>query len=150
MIERSAAQAFEGHPVPAWLLSDTSPEDAWRPHLAAGTLWVAEADGEAVGYLAGRVEGDRLHIDEVDVLRSRQGRGLGRRLLATAEAWARAQGLKALSLTTFRNVPWNAPFYASFGFRDCPREDAPASLRQALSYEAAKGLSDRCAMIKVL
>lgn len=106
-----------------------------------------EADGEVVGYLAGRVDEDRLHIDEVDVLRDQQGRGLGRRLLATAQDWARAHGLRALSLTTFRNVPWNAPFYASVGFREWDPEVAPASIRQALTYEAAKGLTDRCAMV---
>lgn len=100
-----------------------------------------------MGYLAGRIDADRLHIDEVDVLRSHQRRGIGRRLMSTAEAWARARGLKALSLTTFRNVPWNAPFYASFGFREWAPDEAPASIRQALSYEAAKGLTDRCAMV---
>jgi GNAT superfamily N-acetyltransferase len=100
-----------------------------------------------VGYLAGRVEDDRLHIDEVDVMRARQRQGIGRRLLATAEGWARAEGLKALSLTTFRNVPWNAPFYASFGFREWEPEDMPACIRQALALEAAKGLADRCAMV---
>lgn len=108
---------------------------------------MVEIDGDVVGYLAGRVEEDRLHIDEVDVLHSHQGRGLGRRLLATAEAWARSAGLKALSLTTFRNVPWNAPFYASFGFREWAPDTAPASIRQALSHEAVKGLADRCAMV---
>jgi len=100
-----------------------------------------------VGYLAGRVEDGRLHIDEIDVLRGHQGQGIGRRLLATAEAWARARGLRALSLTTFRNVPWNAPFYASCGFREWAPEEAPASIRQSLAHEAAKGLSDRCAMV---
>lgn len=103
-----------------------------------------------MGYLAGRIDGQRLHIDEVDVLREHQGKGVGRQLLKTAAAYARAQGLTALSLTTFRSVPWNAPFYASFGFQEWDPQDAPASIRQALAYEAAKGLQDRCAMIMEL
>src|SRR3989344_674962 len=149
-IERSAASAFEGRDVPAWLLTDASPTDAWRPHLAAGTLWVAEIEDAPVGYLAGRIDDQRLHIDEGDVLRTHQGKGIGRGLLDTPRAYAQAQGLPALSLTPFRNVPWNAPFYASFGFREWEPEDAPASIRQALAYEAAKGLADRCAMIMEL
>jgi len=133
--------------VPGWLLSDASPADNWRPHLDAGTLWVAEVDGEMVGYLAGRIERPRLHIDEVDVLRAFQGRGIGRALLTTAADWARAKGLRALSLTTFRNVPWNAPFYASFGFREWDPGQAPPSIRDSLAHEAAKGLENRCAMV---
>lgn len=149
-IERSAASAFEGRDVPDWLLTDASPADNWQPHLNAGTLWVADVDGELVGYLAARIERPRLHIDEVDVLRTFQGRGIGRSLLTVAAAWARANGLEALSLTTFRNVPWNAPFYASFGFREWDPADAPESLRASLAYEAAKGLEDRCAMVMAL
>jgi GNAT superfamily N-acetyltransferase len=126
---------------------DASPADNWRPHMEAGTLWIAEVDGEAVGYLAGRVERPRLHIDEVDVLRPFQGQDIGRSLLTTAADWARANGLQALSLTTFRNVPWNAPFYASFGFREWDQAEAPASIRESLAYEAAEGLADRCAMV---
>jgi len=133
--------------VPHWLLTDASPADNWRPHLEAGTLWVAEVEGEMVGYLAGRVERPRLHVDEVDVARAFQGRGIGRALLTTAADWARKKGLEALSLTTFRNVPWNAPFYASFGFREWDPANAPASIRASLAYEAAKGLENRCAMI---
>lgn len=136
--------------MPPWLLTDASPADAWKPHLDAATLWMAEIEGEPAGFLAGRVDGPRLHIDEVDVMRGRQGRGLGRALLRTAVAHARANGLSALSLTTFRNVPWNAPFYAAFGFREWDPADAPASIRQALIYEAARGLTNRCAMIMEL
>lgn len=100
-----------------------------------------------MGYLAARVEGERLHIDELDVARAHQGRGYGRRLLSEAAAWARARGLRRLSLTTFRKIAWNGPFYASFGFREWPATDAPASIGQALSDEAARGLPDRCAMV---
>jgi len=122
---------------------------AWKPHLAAGTLWVVD-DGAPVAFLAGRVEGQRLHIDELDVQQSHQGRGLGRKLLSTAADWARAHGLARLSLTTFRSIPWNAPFYASFGFREWDAAEAPASIAQALRKEAANGLSDRCAMVMEL
>lgn len=80
-------------------------------------------------------------------MRGFQGRGIGRALLTTAANWARATGLQSLSLTTFRNVPWNAPFYASFGFREWDPAEAPASIRASLDYEAAKGLDNRCAMV---
>lgn len=83
----------------------------------------------------------------MDVLRAFQGRGIGRALLSTAADWARANDLEALSLTTFRNVPWNAPFYASFGFREWDPDAAPASIRASLAHEAALGLEDRCAMV---
>lgn len=136
-----------GLDVPAWLLADAAPADNWRPHLDAGSLWVADTDGAVIGFLAGRLERPRLHIDEIDVHRASQGRGVGRALLQAAADWARSRGLAALSLTTFRDVPWNAPFYASFGFRDWDPAEAPPSIQAALAYEAAKGLKNRCAMV---
>lgn len=68
-------------------------------------------------------------------------------MLTTAADWARANGLQALSLTTFRNVPWNAPFYASFGFREWSAAEAPPSIQASLAAETAKGLENRCAMV---
>ena len=124
----------------------TSPED-WRGRQRAGTLWVAEADGAVVAFLGAHGEDGRLHIDEFAVAQGQQGKGLGRRMLAIMRDWARAEGFASLSLTTFRSVPFNAPFYAAFGFRDWPEAEAPAVIRQRLMYEASSGLKDRCAMI---
>lgn len=101
-------------------------------------------NGQPIAFLAAMPVGDRLHIDEFDVLREYQGQGVGRRMLTAAADWARTNGLKALSLTTFRSVPWNGPFYAAVGFREWL--DPPATIRQALIYEAARGLKDRWAM----
>lgn len=149
-IERSAASVFAGLDVPDWLLTDAAPADNWALHLQAGSLWVAETEGRVVGFLAGRVERPRLHIDEIDVERAAQGQGIGRSLLSAAADWARAKGLQAMTLTTFRDVPWNAPFYASFGFQDLDPAIAPPSIQASLAYEAEKGLRNRCAMIMPL
>ena len=104
--------------------------------------------GEApVAFMAARVAGERLHIDELDVQDGQHGKGLGKRLLQHAADWAKANGLVRLSLTTFRGIPWNAPYYARFGFREWDPADAPADVQRALQKEASNGLSDRCAMV---
>jgi GNAT superfamily N-acetyltransferase len=108
---------------------------------------VADAGDGPVAFMACRVAGQRLHIDELDVQDGQHGQGLGKRLLQHAADWARANGLPRLSLTTFRSIPWNAPYYARFGFREWDADDAPEDIQRALQKEAANGLSDRCAMV---
>src|SRR4051794_7610848 len=81
-IELSGAEAFRGMDVPPEIFEEASPVDRWAPLLTAGTLWVVEdGAGEVVGFLAGTRHGDRLHVDEFDILLTAQGQGLGRRML---------------------------------------------------------------------
>ena len=44
------------------------------------------------------------------------GRGIGRALLEAGCDWAAARGYAEITLATYRDVPWNGPFYASEGF----------------------------------
>ncbi len=145
-IELSGAQAFRGMDVPQESFEAVSPVERWAPLQAAGTIWVADSEaGEPVAFLAGTRRGQRLHIDEFDVLLSAQGQGLGRRILTHVIKWARHAGLASLSLTTFASVPWNGPFYRSCGFETWT-DDLPEDVTHALADEAARGLTDRCAM----
>jgi GNAT superfamily N-acetyltransferase len=146
----SAASAFEGQDVPDSLFSDFAPPEAYRPHLLAGTLWVVDEEDRPIAFLAARAYGKRLHIDELDVVRRHQGQGLGRQLLNCAIEHARIHNFACLSLTTFRAIPWNAPFYARLGFEEWDPQDAPVLIHNALAKEAAFGLKDRCAMRLVL
>ena len=66
--------------------------------------------------------------------------GLGRQLIETASAWAQGRRLTALTLTTFAEVPWNAPYYARLGFHVVPQEDLTAGMRGIRDREAARGL----------
>lgn len=148
-IELSAAEAFEGTDLLKSLKSLFSPAETWRPALEAGTLWVAhDADGALAGFLAATIIGSTLHIDEVNIRRRCQGRGLGRALIAAAIACADARALAALTLTTFRHTPWNAPFYSRLGFVEIAAADLCARMADLLAHEARLGLDprERCAM----
>lgn len=63
------------------------------------------------------------HLEQIAVLPDQQRRGLGRALIEAAMAEARAQGFDRLSLCTYRDVPWNGPYYASLGFAEVAEAD---------------------------
>jgi GNAT superfamily N-acetyltransferase len=56
------------------------------------------------------------HLGQLSVHPDHTGRGIGRALLEAACDWAAAQGYAEITLATYRDVPWNGPFYASEGF----------------------------------
>jgi predicted GNAT superfamily acetyltransferase len=76
----------------------------------------------------------------VSVVPSHQGAGFGRALIDRVAAWAAAAGLPALTLTTFRDVPWNAPLYRHLGFRDLDEAEIGPELAAVLDHEASLGL----------
>jgi GNAT superfamily N-acetyltransferase len=65
----------------------------------------------SIGSLAGGV-----HLEQLSVHPDHGRRGIGRALLRAAIDWATAHRHDELTLATYRDVPWNAPFYASEGF----------------------------------
>ena len=149
-VERSAASRFRSIADLAWIAdSEPTPAEIFRRMIAAGTVWVAEgAEGGLTGFLAAEQAGQDLHIWELSVLAPQQGRGIGRRLVAAARAHAKTAGLSALTLTTFQDVPWNAPFYARLGFGMLPASALGPRLGSILDREAGLGLprERRCAM----
>jgi GNAT superfamily N-acetyltransferase len=147
-VEFSAGALFRTLPDLAWIADQPlAPGETFLPLIAAGTVWVAQdAHGMIVGELRGEIAGEALHILELAVATEFQQRGLGRRLLDAAAEAARTRGLKALTLTTFRHVAWNGPFYARYGFIELPDGDLDARLRETVRSEEVRGLPNRCAM----
>ena len=147
-IERSAGEAFRALPDVAWIADNAAePADTYLQLIAEGTVWVCEAPKPGVvGLLLAERFDDELHIRELSVSLRFQQRGFGRRLLDAARDHARTAGLVALTLTTFRHVVWNAPFYARYGFSELAFPNLGARLEEVLRLEAARGLTQRCAM----
>lgn len=78
----------------------------------------------------------------------RQRLGIGRCLLRAAIHEGRLRNLASVTLTTFRDVPWNAPFYAMHGFLELGGSELDPRLLARLQDEAKRGFprDQRCAM----
>ncbi|MGG6294647.1 GNAT family N-acetyltransferase [Leptolyngbya sp. AN02str] len=89
---------------------------------------------------------------ELDVLPAHGRQGLGRALVETVCQWAQQQGCQEMTLSTFRDIPWNAPFYAKLGFRLMDDSALTPALREIQQQEADYGLpiDDRVFMSRIL
>lgn len=149
-VERSAGQIFRTVPDLAWIADDAVMSA--EPHLVsivAGTSWVAlDVTGEVVGFLSAERIDTELHVWELAVRADRQGRGIGTHLVGAAIGHARASGLRALTLTTFRALAWNERFYVRLGFVTLEDGAIEGRLRAVLEREEIHGLpiARRCAM----
>jgi GNAT superfamily N-acetyltransferase len=117
-----------------------SPESVLRQALSQGFLLVAEADEIVSGFVAGHAVGRYLHIIEIDVERSAQGKGIGRALMLAILAQGRAAGHTYAVLTTDRFAPFNAPFYTKLGFRILETWETPPFLQARLDQQVCHGL----------
>lgn len=152
VIERAAATRF-GDSLPRSVLSHVTPADTLESARAAGLLWVAlEPGGTPVGFAVASVRGRRMHLEELDVLPEHGRKGVGSALVEAVEDCALKSGYTEITLTTFGDVPWNAPFYTSVGFEVIPEHDLDAELHRTLAHETELGLdrSRRVAMRKPL
>jgi molybdopterin-guanine dinucleotide biosynthesis protein A/GNAT superfamily N-acetyltransferase len=98
-------------------------------------LWIASAGGEVAGAVALRDLGDGVYELKRMYLRSaHRGRGVGKRLLATALDWARANGVRVVRLDTTERMVAARRLYEAAGFVRAPGE-APRQGQQRLLYE---------------
>jgi GNAT superfamily N-acetyltransferase len=118
----------------------------WHPEALAacrdeGRLWVVTgADDRPAGFLISDMVDGCVHVEQVSVDPGSARRGLGRALLDHAAEQAAAAGVPALTLTTFADVPWNAPYYVRCGFRVLEDGEVTVGLRAIRQREASFGM----------
>jgi len=110
---------------------------AW---VAAGRAWVAVDAGVVAGFLVADVVDGDTHVEEVSVDPAAQGRGIGTALLAAVAEAAAGWGSGSVTLTTFRDVAWNRPFYERRGYVVLGPEEIGPELAARVRDEAAAGL----------
>jgi GNAT superfamily N-acetyltransferase len=139
-IELAAAQMLRGY-APESVLAGTTDQRAFADAALDGRLWLASRGNAPVGFALVRMLAEDLpHLEEIDVHPSHGRRGLGTALVRAVCDWATVSGYAMLTLTTFRDVPWNLPFYARLGFVEIPREKQRPELAAVVCEEAHRGL----------
>jgi GNAT superfamily N-acetyltransferase len=147
-VERAAARLFPPSRIPD--PDAVTPLDELEEARSDALLFVADLDGAPIGFGTCSISDGRLHLDELAVHPDHGRRGLGRRLVETVIEAARDRGLAGVSLTTFADLPWNAPFYESLGFRVLAEAELDRFLAETLAGERRRGLTERVAMLFAL
>jgi GNAT superfamily N-acetyltransferase len=124
-------------------------EEVLAGAIDAGSAWVAVEGGEVVGYMMGTTLDGHGYLEEMAVLPTSGRRGVGSALLEAAVAWSVACGHPFVTLLTFRDVPWNAPFYARRSFRELPEPDWPPGLRAVVEEEMSFDLDPSLRVVMV-
>jgi GNAT superfamily N-acetyltransferase len=139
-IELAAARLLEGR-APASVLAETTSQEVLERVQRLGQLWVALDDEVPVGFARVEIlEPGSAHLDEIDVHPDHGRRGLGTKLVQTVCEWAASERHGSVTLSTFRDVPWNMPFYARLGFVVIPTEALTPALRAVIEDETRRGL----------
>jgi GNAT superfamily N-acetyltransferase len=139
-IELAAARLLAGH-APESVLNETTSLHVLEKAQREGHLWVALADDVPAGFAhVELIEPEAVHLEEIDVHPDHGRRGVGTKLVLQVCEWAAGQGYESITLTTFRDVPWNMPFYARLGFGIVNSEQVSTGLRTVLDNETRRGL----------
>jgi len=121
--DRAASMLFEDTGlISPEALTDTIPHDAFAEAIKAEHVIVARhIEGYAVGFTLTSLRGKGLYLDQISVHPEHGQCGIGTELMMHLLQDAEDRKLPYVTLSTFRDLPWNAPFYASMGFREIHR-----------------------------
>jgi GNAT superfamily N-acetyltransferase len=140
-VERDAGQRFRT--VGLEVIADNEPtSEAFIAAIGSHgvALCAVDDNDEPVGFvLAGRLD-QALHVYELSVATVWGGQGIGRRLMSEVTDRARGLGVASLTLATFRDVPWNRPFYERLGFAEVHPPDWTPAFHLLHAAERLAGL----------
>lgn len=152
-VEEDAASLLAEEPTLAGIPIPPSTSAAdYRKLIAKGRCLSATASDRVIGFAAAGPVGRELHLGELSVSREYQGQGIGAALLEALAIDAHNSAYRAITLNTYRDIPWNGPFYAKHGFVEVENFEGRPHLAKSLEQAVAFGLprERRCAMVRYL
>lgn len=151
--DRAASELFR----PTGLIPDmaTIPESIPANILAeaidARMVLVATDPAGPVGFSLSQLKHKSLYLHQLSVDPSHGRKGLGQALMNEVCAAATENARKTVTLSTFRDVPWNGPYYRRLGFKEIARRQMTDWM---LEIEVAQAetldVTQRCFMQKTV
>src|SRR5262249_12522909 len=128
-IQLAAGDAFRDIGMPAAADTFPLPAESLSDYRREGRAWVAaDEHDEPVGFIVADVVDGCAYIEQVSVHPAHAGHRIGAMLLDYVADWAAEQDMPAMTLITFRGVPWNAPYYERLGFRELTEAEVTPGL----------------------
>jgi GNAT superfamily N-acetyltransferase len=128
-IQLAAGNTFRDIGMPAAADTFPLPPESLSGYRRAGRAWVAADEyDEPIGFVVFDVVDGCAHIEQVSVHPAHAGQRIGAMLLDYVADWAVDQHMPAMTLITFRGVPWNAPYYERLGFRELAESEVTPEL----------------------
>ncbi|WP_425558690.1 GNAT family N-acetyltransferase [Catenulispora subtropica] len=93
-----------------------------------------------VGFARIELLDDTPHLEQLSVHPTATRQGLGTALIQACCHWATQHGYDQITLTTFAEVPFNAPTYQRLGFTPIPQNQLPPHLAARRRHETETGL----------
>lgn len=152
-IETAAAMLFADHGYPA--LAEAAPASPERNRAMLRerrALVAADSRGQPVGFALTEQIGRVEWLCELSVHPDQGRRGIGGALVEAVAEAARGRGCGRLGLSTFRTLPFNAPFYARHGFAEVSLDHAEPLLVERWRAEVPAGVdpAERVLMVRML
>ena len=115
-------------------------EETFGEAIAADLLHVAEQHEQCVGFTLALTHGAACHLEQMSVDPASHRQGIGAALLRNLIEVARSRGIARVTLSTFKHVAWNGPYYERYGFRYLTDSELTTPLIEVRRDEAAAGL----------
>lgn len=133
---------FADHGYPALAEAAPASPERYRGMLRERrALVAADSRDQPVGFALTEQMGRVEWLCELSVHPDHGRRGIGGALVEAMAEAARGRGCERIGLSTFRDVPFNAPFYARHGFTEVPLGQAEAMLVNRFHAEVPPGVN---------
>ncbi len=148
-VDLAASQLFAGTgKLSDDQLGDHVPAEVFEAAIPGGHVFAArDRTGAPAGFVLTSLRGDTLYLDQISVDPAHGRRGLGAALIRRVLKDARDRRRRTVTLSTFRDLPWNAPFYRTQGFRELPRKRLTGWMLEIEAQQAeVMDVTQRCFM----
>ncbi|MFN3546733.1 MAG: GNAT family N-acetyltransferase [Mesorhizobium sp.] len=144
---------FADHGYPALAAAAPASPERYRAMLRERrALVAADSHDQPVGFALTEQTGRVEWLCELSVHPDHGRRGIGGALVEAVAEAARGRGCGRIGLSTFRSLPFNAPFYARHGFAEVPLDGVDPPIERRFHAEVPAGVDprERVLMVKVL
>ncbi len=148
-IEQKASSLFANTKHYSAVGADVTTLEDLKEAQQTGHLFVAINEKDIlIGFALIEKMKHGVHLHEIDVLPDYGRNGVGTALVKKVGEWAMDNMCSTITLTTYKDILWNAPFYRSLGFYDLSINEMPDQLYKIFISENENGLliEERVAM----